>query len=952
MTLRLLGGAQLDGPLAPDLSLWLCAVLALRDTPLSREALAALLWPEASPQSAHNRLRQLLHRTRRSRLGAGLHAEASGLRWGGPSDVERFRAASAAGRWDEAVEAYGGPLLDGLPLPESEALTEWLSGERAQLHDQYLAALARAAEAHETAGRPQLAAERLEALLVQDALHEEAVSALMRCLEGLGSPPRALAVYERYRRELEGSFGVMPSPALEAQARRLRRAAPAATGVLRGAPARPTRFLGRERELALAGARLSDPATRWLTLSGPGGVGKTSLALELATRLAPDHPQGALFVALAGVAAAHLPQAVLAALGLPLQGGRDPDEQLREALSGQRLLLVLDNFEHMQEAAPLLPGWLAAAPGLRLLVTSRHRLDFQAEWALRLEPLEVEAQAGAPLESAAARLFIERASRADLGFEPQRHSWDILRICRRCEGLPLALELAAAWVGTCSPSQLADALEEGPLRLSSPLRDVEGRHRSLWRVFEHAWGLLPPRLRTLYARLAVLRTPFSGALARQLAGAEATDLRELERRSLLVADGEGRHRWHQNLRELAWAQLDPAEQREGEGRHLDAFLALAQELAPGLRGPRQAELHARLAEVHDDLRAALSSAQVLGQWDKGLALSAQLHWFWYVRGHHAEGLAWLDLFLAPFEGEGQAALPPDPTLALALKAGGSLACERGEFERARGRYERALSISRALGDRAREAELLHVMGVLERDTGQLERAGEQLRAALALREQLDEPGELGTTLNDLGILCARLGDREGAREHFRLSLHLKEEAGDRQGVAYALGNLGAVTDDLHEELGLYRRSLAIKRELGDVQGCANTTFNCACVATDLDQLAEARAHFEEALTLYLRLGKTLHLGSVLAELTRWLERVGEGDAALTLVAAALGLERHIGVSLPEHTRAALEARQDRLAGLPEGVQRLAEGRALTPTAALELALQAVQAADPSEKIHT
>ncbi len=935
--LRLLGGAALDGPVAPDLSLWLCAALALRASPIAREQAAALLWPDAEAASAQNRLRQLLHRTRRTPLGPHLSAENGRLSWTGGSDVQDFLAACADQRWSDAAALYGGPLMDGLPLPDSDELCELFTQERAHLHERYVEALTRAAATLEARGQLADAALSLNALLAADPLHEAAVSALMRCLDAQGSAGRALSAYEQYRRALDAALGLEPGAALQAQARRLRHARPPGRPTLRGAPQVLTPFIGRDRELHLIRARLADPDCRWLTLSGPGGSGKTRLAAEAAAQLAGQFEGGAHFVPLAGCDPGQLARTVLAALDVPLQGQKEPDEQLAQALAQREVLLVLDNFEHLQADAARLPGWLLAAPGLRLLVTSRHRLDFQAESVLRLGGLDTALPGEDPLASPAGRLFVERARRADASFEAPAHRFEIERVCLRCEGLPLAVELAAAWVGEMDMEGLARALERDADAFPSRLRDVGERHRSLGTVFDHAWRLLPRTLAARYAALAVLRAPFGEGAARAIADATPEDLRELERRSLLQDAGMGLYVWHQNLRELAWAQLDAAAREASAARHLKHLLARAEAAAPQLHGPEQAQALAAHALIHDDLRAALAFALGAARWEEGLRLAGALHWYWYVRGHHAEGLAWLERFLVPFE-----AAPPSAPLGRALAARASLALERGQLDAALASAQGALAVHRALGDPDGEADALHALGLIARAHGDRDTERQHMQAALRLREQRGEPRALGTVLNDLGILEAQTGNRELAREYIRRSLILKEQCGDRQGVAYALGNLGTLSDDPHEELALYRQSLLIKRELGDVQGTAKTMFNCAIVARELNDLQGAREHLLEALQLFAQLEKLEFLAQVLEEVVSWLRRADDPSAALTLAHAALELPAHSGQPLPDHVREKLEVHARDLRFLPNAEGRRELGVTLTPGQALQTAIVALR----------
>lgn len=937
--LLLLGGARLQGgdaPLPPDQTLWVTALLAARGQPLSRARLSGLLWPDAEADAAKNRLRQLLHRLKRSPLGAGLRVDAATLAWVGACDVAEFRAHLGAHAWADALRTYSGPFLDGVALPEHEALDAWLHETRAALHDEHLRAAHEAARAHEARGELPQAVEALARAFTADPASDATAVRLARHLHVLGDAERALRVLERHREHLARELHEAPSAEVDALDARVR-ATLGSAGVVANAPSFPTTFEGRDAELDVLAARLADPACRWLTLTGPGGAGKTRLAAEAARRAAGRFAHGAVFVPLVSLATPDLiVPGVLDALGEPPDGQGAPFERLCGALASRHVLLVLDNYEHLLEGAEVLPALLERCPDVKVLVTSRQRLNYQREWVVNVAGLDHAAPSGGTPDwraFPASRLFVERARRADAHFDADAAPAAVDAIVRRCEGLPLALELAAAWAADFGPEDIARRLAQDWDFLVTTLRDMPPRHRSLRVVFEHSWRALSPELQRVYAALAVLRTPFDADTAARVAGATTRDLERLAQRSLLQRREDGHFTWHQNLREFAWRQLDDATAAQVREQHLAHFVALAEDAAPHLRGARQAQEHARLAQCQDDLRAALEQARAAQRVEAGLRLAGALRHFWYVRGHHEEGLRWLNVFLP--------AAATTPIRARAVAAAGALSAERGLHGDAARHYQDALGMYQAAGDPRGEAEVLHMLGVLRRTLGDWDAAKTHLEAARALHEQLDDAYGLGMTLNDLGIGYAQHGDDGRARELFQRSLDLKRRAQDWQGVAYALANLGAVAATREEELRLYEESLAIKRSLGDVQGSANTIANCAMVALDLGDLPGAHTRFEEAITLFRQLGKYTSLGPLLAEVARLKHLQGDHAGALELGSATLHLERHTGAPLREATRAGLTALLNDVRPLVQGAAEV-EGRGArrTPDEALCLALGA------------
>jgi predicted ATPase/DNA-binding SARP family transcriptional activator len=926
-----------------DLNTWVCALLAAADRPMSREEIAELLWPDLLPSAARNALRQRIWLLRESEYAPTLLMDEFTLSWTGGSDLRRFRDRTAVRDWSGALREYGGPLLQDLPFPLHKDFSDFLNEARVALRAEYLAALW--ATRHADGHPDDLAAHLITAhRLYPD--EPEVLEELVRLLVRQGQHTEARHLLRQQSSRLRNDYGLPLPPALDTLRRSLESPGDDRPTQLVGVPVPLTSFVGRERETRAALAQLlhGGPDRRWLTVTGPGGVGKTRLAVHLAHAYAASSGQKVVFVPLAALSSPRqMQEALLIALADTPSDDDDLTDTIAQLLQSSPTLLILDNFEHLMPAADLLPTLLERAPTLRLLVTSRERLQVQAETVLRLGGLDDSGSgstgsdstgsgatgSGGSAHSHAGALFHERAARSDLNFDPARWVAAVQEILTVCEGLPLALELAAAQVGDLTPDDIARQLRQGRLQLAAPLRDLPPRHRSLQALFDYSWDALPPALQAGYAALAVLRSPFGAAAAHDVAGLSAEQVQTLERRSLLTLNG--RYQWHENLREFALEKL--TDQRlPVQDAHLRYLVGVAERLAPHLSGPAQVEALARLEAQHPDHRAALAHALARQDARQGLRLASALHWFWYVRGHHQEGLRWLEALLGlPPPPDGDAV---DATRATALKAAGLLASERGQGGRAAEYYAAALDLTLQRGDRLTEADVRHLIGVLHRDEGRLAQAAEFLASASDLWAAAGDRSGAAKTLNDQGILHFHAGDRPAARLAFERSLALKREVGDLQGVAYALNNLSNITPDLTVVLDLQRESLEIKEALGDVHGSARSYANLGITLRDLGRHHESAASYARALTLYLRLGRLTGLGPTLLDLADLLLRLAAPASALLLIQSVLNHRWYGGPPLtPAHV---MKANDLSRRAMDEGARP--EGPPLPLEAALRMTL--------------
>jgi predicted ATPase/serine/threonine protein kinase len=688
-----------------------------------------------------------------------------------------------------------------------------------------------------------------------------------------------------------------------------------------------TKLVGREKEVASARALLLRPDARLVTITGPGGIGKTRLAVEIARGLAEDFPGGIHFIPLSALSDPMLvPSAIVQTLKMRDATGQFPLEFLKSALQDslrEPMLLLLDNFEHLIQAAPVLTEMLAAGPRLKMMVTSRAALHVYGEYEFPVPALEVpDSRYMPPVEQLAkypaVALFLERASAAKPDFEfSGQNAAAVIEICARLDGLPLAIELAAARIKVLSPSSMRTRLASRLQLLTGGARDLPRRQQTLRATIDWSYGLLSGAEQKLFRRLSV----FVGGCT--LEGVEAVcdtkrdlDLDLLDGMESMVdksliqqtaqANNESRFVMLETIREYTREKLkESGEEAAIRRAHAAYYLVLAEEDDSEQSGPEGIEWVERFVLEHDNFRAALEWLTETGEAEWGLRLGAALFHFWESREYLAEGRDRLGKLLTI-----PAATALTKGRARVLFAAGVLAAEQGDYAAADALMKESLDIARQLGDKPGAAVCLNALGVNARDRGNITTAHPLFEESLALWRELEDQKAVARSLSNLANVVELEGDYRRARVLYAECLSIFQGLGDRTGVAWALNHQGDAAREEGDSAGargLYEEALAIFRELGDRWGIAGSLADQGSLAREQRDFATAQALYQESLRIFQELGHKRGIARLLECFACLAAAQFEAKRSLRLAGTAAALRQRIGAPRSPAEQAKLES---------------------------------------------
>lgn len=991
----------------------LLAYLAVTGQAHSRDMLATLLWGDLPEITARRNLTKALTNLRQllePYLLIERHSVAFNHQAPAAVDVALFQAAVEASALLEpddpvrglaplrqAVSLYRGDFLEGFYVKNALEFEEWALGQREYLRELMLQALRRLTEqSARLETNPAVALEYCRRWVGLEPWQEAAHRQMMLLLARSGQRDAALAQYETCRQILADELDVEPAPETARLYERIKAAGKPSPHNLPP----PTTFVGRERELRHLRSRLGQPDCRLLTLVGPGGIGKTRLAIEVARRyLQPifesdevNFADGVYFANLAPVRSGETgsgesPESsqvtnlilvtIATALDFSFQGAADLKTQVFAHLRQKEMLLVLDNFEHLVEGAGLLVELLDAAPGVRLLVTSRERLNLQEEWVWQVGGLDYPGQGTAdrPRGEAwsgnggasgltvpelqtydAVELFCLQARRIRGDFSlTESEAPYVLRLCRLVEGAPLALELAASWLRVFSCAEVVAGVEDSLDFLSSSLRNIPERHRSMRAVFEQSWQMLSQPEQAAFCRLWLFKGGFQREAALAVAGAGLPILVNLVDKSLLRVTPSGRYQVHELLRQFAAEKLlagigpagtpgsqQPEPALEAWQRYSTYYLNLAGQREAGLRGsapqPALSELRADLDNIRQAWQWAVIAVQVeeiegaLGGlarfydltslFEEGAAVfgraAGDLHdyarapdehskqaiqrtvvklWVEQARLLNRRGLSEQALQVIPRAAELAHQIQDTALEALAYHQWGETLSFHGQPRLSQARLEEALRLARMAGLGAIEAEALRHLGISRSDQGDPGGAFNLYQESLACFRRLKDRRGEGMVLNSLALLQRGQGQLAEAETHYQQALQIFREIDYRWGQDVVLNNLGNLRYDLgqySQAQELCRQGLQICAEIKDYWGECHLLNSMGNIKRELGDFSSAQDYYQQALQLWRSIGARLYEGDTLAELALLWHLMGHNQAAYDYGQQAEQIGQNVG----------------------------------------------------------
>lgn len=827
--------------------------LALTQQPCPREKLIGLLWPDVPTDNARTSLRSALYNLQK-KLPNGFDVNRKTVATATTctliTDVAQFSACVQSedlAALRTAVSLYRGEFLDGFTIEDAPEFEYWRVLEKERLHQQMLDTLEKLI-AHDThVNQLAEAISNLRLLLKMEPWREEAHRQLMDTLARTGQFNDALRQYEQCAQILDAEFGLPPMPETEALAERIRhlRQHPPQTNL----PIITSLFVGRDAELAKLNQHLADPSCRLLTVLGPGGVGKTRLAIQTAVSQATQFLDGRFFVNLAGIYHSdQLATIIGEAMHLPFSGRLPHQQQLLTYLQNKECLLICDNFEHLLDGADLLAEIVHTAPNLKVMVTSRERLRLRSEWVFALDglptPPATSKDAIASYESV--QLFQSHAQRMDRHFNLEQVETAVAEICRLVVGMPLALELAGSMVWQYTPEQIIDALTQNLDHIASDWRDVPSRHRSLRAVFQSSWNLLLPVEQTLLAQLTIFQNGFTLESAHEITNASSKLLQSLVDKSLLNRDENGRFALHPLIRQ--YAQENLTDYTTIRGQHAAYFANFSAKWTMIMQGKEQIKAINQLGQEQQNILFAWEWAVAHSDYDLIETLMFGLFEYFNMR-------SWLQEGVALFETAVNSVDPQTPAEQLTheelktfrdvLRARLGLASTLDEAEiKARG-------VQLQTAQRGRAANFNYgLLATMAWFSGNYTLAVKQWNFALQVAREHEEWARIAATLNNLSVGIRQLGELQQAQAYSEEAVQIAREHTNPWTEARCLLNLGAslnMQDQPIPSIAIYQQSYDLFAQFEDHEGMASALNGMGVGCNDSGNYEEAKIHLQKCM---------------------------------------------------------------------------------------------------------
>jgi predicted ATPase/DNA-binding SARP family transcriptional activator len=908
-------GEQVDGHVPAKSQALLC-YLAVTGQAHSREKLAGLLWGDKPENKAKANLRKELF-TLRNIFDQALIITHQTVAFNRDNsywlDMEVFEAALAKVDPElesleslrEAVELYRGDFLEGFSVRQAGDFEEWTLQERERLRQLAIEGLYRLSVACTARGEYAAGIEYTNRLLTLEPWQEQAHRQLMTLLARNGQHSAALAQYETCRRILAEELGVEPMPETQALYHRLKNRRESSPHNL---PPQTTPFVGRQAELVQVACHLERPDCHLLTLIGIGGIGKTRLALQAARQALDAFADGVYFVPLAGISSSEfLVLTIGEAIGYPLSGEADPKRQLLNYLQEKEMLLVLDNFEHLLSASgrddisrDLLLDMVNKASKLKLLVTSRERLNMQAEWLLTLQGMSYPPEETAFGEEAfeAVELFVQGAQRVRSDFALSAEWPEVVRICRLLDGMPLGIELAATWVSMMSCAEIVQEIARGLDLLSTDLHDIPARHKSLEAVFDHSWQLLSEAERNVFKKLSVFRGGFDRQAAEQVAGASLSTLAVLVNKSLLRVIATGRYDMLEPLKQYAAARLaeTPTEDEQVRDRHRDYFASFLKRLLNNIVSPEQQRVLTEITVDLDNIRLSWGRAASQGHLET-IEKSQKCLWFyylcrgWFQEGHEAFQKA-VDGIIETYGEINQLAWESKSLLGQVLVGQGWCTWNLGRHRQAKEVLRRSLACLRHGPPETRVDEGLALcqLGIVEGIAGNYTESVSVLQESLAIGKETGDWFVTEVSINGLTYVIRWLGDYAEAERLCHEGIALARKVNDFRGEMWLLNSLAWVANargDYADAKRWSQEAFVFLKKTNDKSLLAENLSQQGTAAYLEGSYAEAKQWYLESLEFSQETGERWRAGPALIGLGYTACALGDYETASHYLQAAL-----------------------------------------------------------------